>query len=452
MDDANTLRLRKQALDILGLSEPLDAEITTELLFELNTHRVELELQNDELVRAHAALQASLHKYSGLYEGAPVGYLTLDPNGRINECNKRTARLFKQAKEKIIGQKLSEFVESDDQDILHLHRIKLQETGQRQLCTLRLKKSCGDISSECSEGDDSLSHVQLESTITASREGKEVQILTILSDVTELTRAKTEIAILANERQERDRKRIEELEQARHQLMHTEKLSVIGTLAASIAHELNNPLQGLSNIIKGIRRRVTLEPEDAELVELAVDECARMTTLLSALRDFNRPTSGVRAPLRLCSTLESVLLLFKKELATKKITVDVYHEEDQGNLYGVSDQIKQVVMNLVRNSVDACTEGGRISIRTECHRSFVILEVADNGTGIDPLIQDHIFDPFFSTKLHTIGTGLGLSVSYGIIKKHNGTIEVDSSPNKSTRFRVKLPVRGPGRRPDWQPH
>ncbi len=452
-DKTRFLELRKRALDLLGKSQPeqSDAEVR-KLIIELDTNRLELELQNEDLRQAEAALALLLLKYNELYEFAPVSYLTLDPTGRIVESNKRAAFLLNRDKALLLGQKLSNFVESEDQDILHLHLLDIQETDRRLSCNLRLHASCGNDSSEKSADWNASRYVQLESIAATGRDATKGQILMTMSDVTPLHLAKTALTVLNNELAERVMRRTAKLEQTQNQLLHKEKLAAIGTLAASIAHELSNPLQGVLNVIKGIHRRVILEPEDAELVDIAVTECERMRTLLSALRDFNRPTTGIRAPLPLQSTVDSVLLLFKKECATKKIIIDVHHDEHPAQLYGVADQIKQVIMNLLRNSVDACPEGGSISIRTESRQSCAILEIVDNGRGIEPQIRDKIFEPFFSTKSEDSGTGLGLSVSYSIINKHNGIIEVDSNPSTLTRFRIKLPVRAPTRRVDQQLH
>ena len=102
-------------------------------------------------------------------------------------------------------------------------------------------------------------------------------------------------------------------------------------------------------------------------------------------------------------------------------------------------------MNILANAADACEGGGIISITTEADQSCISLTIKDNGVGINPLHQDRIFEPFFSTKYEVKWTGLGLSVSYGIIKHHNGTITVHSSPGNGSEFRIKLPTRGPNR-------
>ncbi len=143
-----------------------------------------------------------------------------------------------------------------------------------------------------------------------------------MTDITELDVARREISALNADLELRVQQRTLKLEQTQSQLLHKEKLAAIGTLAASIAHELNNPLQGVLNVVKGISRRATLDPEDAELLDIAIGECKRMRELLKALQDFNRPTSGIRAPFDVHDMIDSVLLLFRKKFATKNIILE----------------------------------------------------------------------------------------------------------------------------------
>ncbi len=430
--------LRRRALEVLDRYEKTDPEIFNgnikKLIVELDTNRVELELQNEDLRSAQTAIEISRLNYNELYELAPVGYLTLDGDWRIVETNRRVAQMLNMSKGQLLNEKLAAFIHFDDQDILHLHKQQLHDTGQRQSSRLRLKTNNG-----------SPLHVQLESSLRLDHADEAGQVLMTMTDITALEQAKTEITALNKELQRHVRQRTIKLQETQSQLLHSEKLAAIGTLAASIAHELNNPLQGVLNVIKGVRRRVSLDPEDTELMDIAVDECKRMRNLLQALQDFNRPTSGTRAPIDLHSMMDSVLLLYKKKLAIKNIRIEKHYGEHIPILYAIADQIKQVAMNILANAVDACEGGGIISIRTEVDQSCITLIIKDDGVGINPLHQDRIFEPFFSTKSEVKGTGLGLSVSYGIIRHHNGTITVHSSPGDGSEFRIQLPLRGPGR-------
>ena len=430
--------LRRRALAVLDGYEKTDPEIFNgnikKLIVELDTNRVELELQKEDLRNAQAEIEISRLNYNELYEFAPVGYLTLDGDCRIVETNRRAAQMLNMSKGQLVNRKFTAFIHFDDQDIFHLHKQQLRNSGRRQSARLRLKTD-----------NDSPLYVQLESALRLEHEDVAGQILMTMTDITALELAKAEITALNKELQRHVRQRDIKLQETQSQLLHSEKLAAIGTLAASIAHEMNNPLQGVLNVLKSVRRRVSLEPEDTELMDIAVDECKRMRNLLQALQDFNRPTSGTRAPIDLHSTLDSVLLLYKKKLDTRNIVVEKHYGEHMPTLYAIGDQIKQVAMNIFANAVDACEGGGIITIITEADQSCITLIIKDNGVGINPLHQERIFEPFFSTKSEVKGTGLGLSVSYGIIRHHNGTITVHSSPGNGAEFSIKLPLRGPDR-------
>jgi len=236
---------------------------------------------------------------------------------------------------------------------------------------------------------------------------------------------------------------IEKLQTQLHQLLHAEKLSAIGSLSASIAHEFNNPLYGVMTVIEGVKRTAPLDDEDAKLIDMALVECHRMKDLIRNLQDFNRPSSGSVTPLNIHSTINSLLLLSKKEFTTRGVTVVTNYAEDMPMITGVGDQIKQVVLNLLNNASYACDGGGTITITTEViGKRNITIAIQDNGRGIETEHMDRIFDPFFTTKSKTKGTGLGLSISEGIIKEHGGTIVVESETGKGSTFTVTLPIKG----------
>ncbi|MBU4260382.1 MAG: hypothetical protein KKC76_00690 [Proteobacteria bacterium] len=241
--------------------------------------------------------------------------------------------------------------------------------------------------------------------------------------------------------EERVAERSEALEKTYNQLLHAEKLSAIGKLAASIAHEFNNPIFGIRNVLDGLRKRLTLAEKNRELVNLAIKECDRVAKLTQDLQSFNRPTSGLMATLDVHEAIEDMLLLVKKDFSQKKIKVKKYFAGDLPPIQAIADQIKQVILNMLNNAgASMPAEGGGITITTEKQRDQIAIHIADTGVGIAPDDMDRIFEPFFSTKPAVKGTGLGLSVSYGIIKRHGGRIEVESSPGKGTAFTILLPI------------
>ena len=445
--------LRQNALELLSeYQQKIPAvfdDKMRKLFLEMEINRDELELQNEESTKRQPGVRELYLKFRQLYELAPIGYLTLDRDDCIIEINKRAAQMLSLDKKQLIGQKFFNFIQFDHQDVFFLHQRHLKKFGERLSCSLYLRTASGTESRDHGCQEEGRRYVQLESIPKVDIDGKLEETLMIMTDTSVLHQSNTAVIALNQELEERNKLQTDKLELAEKHLLHREKMATIGSLAASIAHELTNPLQAIMTIIQGIDKRVVLEEEDTEMVKMAVSECKRMAHLLNSLRDFNRPSSGTRAPLHLPGILESLLLLFKKELAIKNIAVDSHLNNPLPVLFGVNDQIKQVAMNLLKNSVDACSEGGKVSLGTKSQKNSVILEISDNGVGIDPSIMPHIFEPFFSTKSEATGSGLGLSVCYGIIKSHNGTIEVKSIPNKKTTFRVTLPVRGPDRKPNY---
>ncbi|MEW6487576.1 MAG: ATP-binding protein [Thermodesulfobacteriota bacterium] len=243
--------------------------------------------------------------------------------------------------------------------------------------------------------------------------------------------------------EERVAERTAQLEETYRQLVHAEKLSATGRLAASVAHEFNNPVFGIRNVLRGLLASPALGTEDRELAEMAVAECDRLRRLVRDLQSFSRPSSGRAEPVDLRRAVDAMVLLCAKEFGRKKIAVEVDFAHDVPPVRGVEDQLKQVVLNLLTNAGDAVgDEGGTVRVRAERRGAEVALRVEDTGRGILPEHRERIFDPFFTTKPAVKGTGLGLSVSYGIVRRHGGRIEVASEPGRGAAFTVTLPIEG----------
>ena len=232
----------------------------------------------------------------------------------------------------------------------------------------------------------------------------------------------------------------EALFQTQHQLLHAEKLSAIGKLSASIAHEFNNPLFAIINILIGVQEQESLSTSNDRMMELAIQECDRMKMLIQNLGDFNRPSSGVLVATDIHQTIDNMLLLCKKEFSDRRIIVEKEFASYLPAILVVKDQICQVLLNLLTNARDACKNGGRIRIKTELLDKSIAISMEDSGCGIAPEHLDKIFKPFFTTKQELSGTGLGLAVSHGIIEKHGGKIAVDSMLDRGSVFTVTLPI------------
>ncbi|MCJ7601023.1 MAG: ATP-binding protein [Desulfobulbaceae bacterium] len=232
----------------------------------------------------------------------------------------------------------------------------------------------------------------------------------------------------------------EALFQTQHQLLQAEKLSAIGKLSASIAHEFNNPLFAIINILIGVQQQESLSPQNEKMLELAIQECERMKMLIQNLRDFNRPSTGVHVATDIHQTIDNMLLLCKKEFNDRKIIVEKNFAVNMPAIMVVKDQICQVLLNLLTNARDACKNGGTIKISTEVHDKLIAINVEDSGCGIETDHLHKIFKPFFTTKQELSGTGLGLAVSLGIMEKHGGTISVESQLQNGSIFTITLPI------------
>ena len=248
---------------------------------------------------------------------------------------------------------------------------------------------------------------------------------------------------LKKEIAERERSE-KELQNVNQQLLHVEKLSALGQLAASIAHEFNNPLMGIRNTLEQVQQGTTMEDSLKELVELSINESNRVMNLAHQLKDFYRPTSGTPQPLNLHNAIDDMLMLKKNDFNKENIQLTKEYVECLPDVRVVEDQFKQVILNLLQNSNEACKKGGAITIRTKVLNSNVEVEIEDIGQGIKQQHMEKIFDPFFTTKGEVKGTGLGLSVSYGIIKKHGGDLKVRSIEGRGTQSIITLPINSNG--------
>jgi PAS domain S-box-containing protein len=241
-----------------------------------------------------------------------------------------------------------------------------------------------------------------------------------------------------------DRKKAEEiLKKTQDQILHMEKLSALGKLTGSIAHEFNNPIYGTKIILEQLREEADLTDRQMQGLHLAIKECYRMSDLISKLRDFYQPTSKIPERVDIHNLLFDVLLLMKNKLREKKISVENELDEDLPEVVAVGDQIKQVLLNVIQNAEDSYPEASiqnKLKIKTEANGANITICIQDNGVGISKENIKNIFDPFFTTKPAVKGTGLGLSISHGIIKDHGGNIEAKSKLGHGSTFIIKLPI------------
>lgn len=236
---------------------------------------------------------------------------------------------------------------------------------------------------------------------------------------------------------------IEELRQTQAQLVRSEKLAALGRLAASIAHEVNNPLQSIRNCLELCQRPALGAAKRAEYLALAEEEVERVVTIVQRLLDFYRPAQEGRMATQVNDVLNDVLALANKQLEHARVRVRRVLDPALPRLAAIPAHLKQVFLNLILNAVEAMPGGGELCVTT--HRlssGWLAVEFADTGTGIASADLPQIFEPFFTSK--TKGSGLGLAVSYGIVQAHGGTLEVNSEVGAGSTFTVKLPIVAEG--------
>jgi len=224
----------------------------------------------------------------------------------------------------------------------------------------------------------------------------------------------------------------------RVQLAHTEKMAAVGTLAAGVAHEVNNPLAGITACLENLRAHPDDDDMRTRYLELIGDGLKRIERTVTNLLDFSRQREIRPEPTSLNHNLRHVVELVGYQL--RRANVEVVFDLDADHAVVMADhfQMEQLFLNLVLNAIDAMPDGGALTLRTRVRGSEAIVEVRDTGTGIAEDIRDRIFDPFFTTREVGEGTGLGLAVSDSIVRAHGGTIEIESELRGGTTFRVRF--------------
>ncbi len=232
----------------------------------------------------------------------------------------------------------------------------------------------------------------------------------------------------------------EELEESQRQLFHSEKLVVTGRMAASIAHEINNPLQAIKNCLELILDEADAgQPLDRTYLNVATSELERIRRIIQQMLDLYRPSKERMVPIDLNAAVEGVLALMRKQLESHQIDLETHLDSNVPRVIGHDDQIRQVFINLILNASEAMPEGGRIILKThQDSDDFVTVRVIDNGVGIAPENLSRIADPFFTTK--SKGVGLGLSICHEIIERHQGTLDVSSQVGRGSEFSIRLPA------------
>ena len=239
---------------------------------------------------------------------------------------------------------------------------------------------------------------------------------------------------------------LQQLKAMQAELVKSERLAATGKLTAQLSHEINNPVHNIQSCLQTLMKRLRASAEnerEVELLDVALEEVDRLAKLTRQMLDVYRTTIVPieREPVMLNDVVTEVITTSRDMLAKQNIRVALSLASSLPPIRGSKDKLKQVFLNLFLNARDAMPQGGTLTIETHKQDGYLIVKVADTGVGISPENINKIFDAFFTTKSTVSGVGLGLSVTYGIIRQHDGTISVQSTLGEGTVFNIQLPVQ-----------
>jgi len=256
-----------------------------------------------------------------------------------------------------------------------------------------------------------------------------------------LKQARQELEGYGRTLEEKVEQRSQQLKKIQTQLMQSEKLTSLGRLASGVAHEINGPLTGILTFSHQMMRRLKDHPELQQELEMIAREATRASAVVRGLLDFSRETQPQKRPCNVNELVLHILSLLEGQAVFRGIKILKNLDPQVPMILLDANQVQQVLINIILNSADAMPAGGILTITTQAAPgdAYVQVQFTDTGVGIPEKDLHRIFDPFFTTKGDKRGTGLGLAVSYGIIERHRGQIEVQSQEGKGTTFTFKLP-------------
>ncbi len=368
-------------------------------------------LENANLYRSietKAQEMGRLRAYTeNIIDSINIAVLALNPKGVITSCNRAFEALFAATRGQIIGKPIEMVFPADVLEAIRgaagistwepespasIYKLSLDNKGGRRLI------------------------VNLKLIPLRSAKASESGSLIALDDITEKI----------------------ELE---NQLLQAEKLSSIGLLAAGVAHEVNTPIAGISSYTQMLLKETPPSEKHKRILKKIETQTFRAAEIVNALLNFSRLSGSEFQALDINQLIKDSLVLITHQLQSNYIRVESRLEDALPPVYGNKGKLQQVFINLFLNARDAMQSGGELVVETGMNESMVVVDISDTGAGISEENMKKIFDPFFTTKTVGQGTGLGLSVTYGIIQEHGGRILVDSSLGKGTHFRLKLPTR-----------
>ena len=371
----------------------------------------------------HIEIERQLHKansfLNNIIRSSPDGIVVVDKEGQILIFNEGAERILGYSATEVVGNSIADSkIYSPEVAREIMRRMRSNEYGPPGKVTF------------------------LPITLTR-KDGEEVPVSFSAAII---KKDDTEIGSVGIFSDLRERLRIrKELEQAKIQLMQAEKIASVGRLAAGVAHEINNPLSGILLYADILMNDLADNPQwSADLKEI-IDQTLRCKHIVTRLLEFSRQSVGQRVLYDINTIIERSVELLARQALFQDVEFGIDLQPDIPEMMGDPGQLQQVFTNLIINAGGAMNGKGRIVItsRFDADCEEVSLQFADTGLGISPEVQDKIFEPFFTTKRPGEGTGLGLSVAYGIIQQHGGTIEVKNSHAGGALFTITLPLESP---------
>ncbi len=353
--------------------------------------------------RAQDTLSRSEARYRNLVESASDAIVTLDANGRFTTVNHAAEIISGYRREELVGQWFAPMLSDDElpKALAHFQKALAGETGLFETQFYRKDGEGRTIS------------------VTYSTPQRDEEVLCLIRDVT-------------------DQKMLQE------QLIQSEKMSAIGQLVSGVAHELNNPLAGISAFAQLLLAEKRFPPDQRTAAETIYSEARRASRIVQNLLTFARQHKAEKGPAAINQVLDDTLELRGYELRVRGIDVRREYDEALPDTMGDAHQLQQVFLNLITNAEQAMerAEGRhhRLTVRTRRAGEAIRIEIEDTGGGVPPNLLERIFNPFFTTKPTGHGTGLGLSISLGIVREHEGRIWAENAAQGGARFVVELPV------------